>query len=126
MGETMIIGIGTDIIEIKRIKLAVEKEKVNFLNRIFTQNELDYFNTISKNTNTIAGAFAAKEAVMKAFGTGLRGFNFTDIEIVRNELGKPEVKLYNNAKQLAETKNIKEIHLSISHCKEYATAYVVA
>ena len=122
----MIIGIGTDIIEIKRIKLAVEKEKVDFLSRIFTESELDYFNTISKNINTIAGAFAAKEAVMKAFGTGLRGFNFTDIEIIRDELGKPEVKLYNNAKQLADTKNIKEIHLSISHCKEYATAYVVA
>ncbi|NLK71645.1 MAG: holo-ACP synthase [Clostridiales bacterium] len=122
----MIVGIGTDIIEIKRIKNALEKTEDSFLDRIFTEEEKAYFKKNNYNNQSIAGGFAAKEAVMKSLGTGLRGFSFTDIEIYRDDLGKPHVRLYNNAEKIAEDKGIKIIHLSISHCKDYAIAYATA
>lgn len=122
----MIIGVGTDIIEIARIKSAVEKSKHSFLHRIFTDNEIAFFESNHYLVHSIAGGFAAKEAVMKALGTGLRGFQFKDIEILRDHLGKPYVKLYNGARKIADDIQVRKIHLSISHCKAYATAYVVA
>ncbi len=120
----MIKGTGIDIIEIERISKAIENQK--FLERIFTKNEIKYFNTINNNIYTIAGSFASKEAVVKALGTGVRGFKWIDIEIVRNELGKPMVVLYRNAKKIAEENEITKIELSISHCKEYAVAQAIA
>lgn len=89
----MIIGIGVDIIEIERVRQAIQNNK-NFLSKLFTERELDYFINRNMNSEVIAGNFAAKEAVSKALGTGIRGFSFKDIEILRNELGKPEVILH--------------------------------
>lgn len=119
----MIKGTGIDIIEIERISKAIENQK--FIERIFTKDEIKYFNTINNNIYTIAGSFAAKEAIVKALGTGLRGFKWVDVEITRNELGKPLVTLYRNAKNIAEEKGITKIELSISHCKEYAVAQAI-
>lgn len=119
----MIKGIGIDIIEIERIKKAIKNE--NFLYRIFTRLEIDYFDSIKYNTNTIAGSFASKEAVVKVLGTGLRGFKWVDIEIVRDNLGKPHVKLYGNAKAIALEKGIDNIMISISHCRDYAVAQAI-
>ena len=93
----MIIGIGVDIIEIERVRQAIQNNK-NFLSKLFTEKEIDYFISRKMNSEVIAGNFAAKEAVSKALGTGIRGFSFKDIEILRNELGKPEVILHNGAK----------------------------
>lgn len=121
----MIAGIGTDIIEIERIKQAVTQNP-KFISRNFTIKEQDYFNTRKNSYETIAGNFAAKEAVSKALGTGFREFELTDIEITRNTLGAPIVSLYGRAKQIASEKNIKNILVSISHCKEYAVAYCVS
>lgn len=92
----MIIGIGVDIIEIERVRQAIQNNK-NFLSKLFTEREIDYFISRNMNSEVIAGNFAAKEAVSKALGTGIRGFSFKDIEILRNELGKPEVILHNGA-----------------------------
>jgi len=121
----MVKGIGVDIIEIERIKKAVEKSD-RFVKRLFTENEIEYFKSKNMKAETIAGNFAAKEAIVKALGTGLRGFQWTDIEVLRDEFGKPVVHLQGGAKTVATDRGITEIMLSISHCKEYAVANGVA
>lgn len=124
----MIIGIGVDIIEIERVRQAIRNNK-NFLSKLFTEREIDYFISRNMNSEVIAGNFAAKEAVSKALGTGMRGFSFKDIEILRNELGKPEVILHNGANlignKLVGNNNSLRIHLSISHNNSSAIAYSV-
>lgn len=124
----MIIGIGVDIIEIERVRQAIQNNK-NFLSKLFTEREIDYFISRNMNSEVIAGNFAAKEAVSKALGTGMRGFSFKDIEILRNELGKPEVILHNGANlignKLVGNNNSLRVHLSISHNNSSAIAYSV-
>jgi len=120
----MIIGIGTDIIEVARIERAVSKNK-NFLKKIFTEREIAYFASKNNQVTSIAGTFAAKEAVSKVFGTGIRDFKWTDIEIWRDDLGKPNVTLYEGAKVIATQLNIAEIIVTISHCELYAVAYCI-
>lgn len=119
----MIIGIGTDIIEIKRIEKVINRT-TSFVEKAFTKDEIMYFKAKGLKANVIAGNFAAKEAVSKAFGTGFRGFGLKDIEILRDELGKPFVRLSSN---LYKKLGINEftMHISISHSKENAIAYAV-
>lgn len=117
----MIIGVGTDIIEIERIKKAIDSSI--FIQRLFTDEELKYLNT--KKAESFAGYFAAKEAVSKALGTGISGFSFKDIEILKKG-GVPYVVLHGGARKVADGIGIKEIKLSISHCREYAVAFAVA
>ena len=116
----MIKGIGTDIIEISRIKKSMDNPR--FLDKNFTASENEYFIKRKMNPQTVAAAFAAKEAFSKAIGTGIMGFSHKDIEVLHNELGAPYIKLYNNALKIFGNGNI---HLSISHSREYATAVVV-
>lgn len=111
----MILGIGTDITEISRIKHLCSNTK--FLEKHFTSQEIDY---IKDKYNSAAAIFAAKEAYSKALGTGFRMISLKDIEIFHDNLGKPYIKAYNNA-YIDNT----EIFLSLSHCDEYAVAYVV-
>ncbi len=113
--------IGIDIIEIDRIKKLVEKND-RFLNKVFTENEIKYFSEKGYKAQTIAGNFCAKEAISKAFGTGIRNFSFKDIEILRDELGKPIVNTYNNLKKICIDYNVLEINVSISHSRDYAVA----
>ena len=124
----MILGIGTDIIEINRVKASVEKNSA-FIGKMFTNNEIKYFTNRSMSFEVIAGNFSAKEAVSKALGTGIRGFSFKDIEVLRDELGKPYVTLYNKANKIANDavgdNGIYKIHLSISHSKENAISYAI-
>lgn len=121
----MIIGVGTDIIEVDRIEKAIEKTS-SFFDKIYTAKEQAYYKEKHKRVETLAGFFSAKEAVSKALGTGFRSFGMKDIEIIPNALGKPQVYLYNQAKELAEQLGIKDIHISISHCRSYATAFAIA
>jgi len=121
----MVKGIGVDIIEIDRIEKAMKKTD-RFLTRLFTEREIAYFMSKNLKAESVAGNFAGKEAVVKALGTGLRGFQWTDIEILRDELGKPVVYLYNGADQIAKDLGVSQIMLSISHCKTYAVANGVA
>ncbi|APC79545.1 holo-ACP synthase [Clostridium botulinum] len=121
----MIYGIGTDITEIRRIEKAIIRNK-NFTNKLFTKDEMALWEKKNFKLEFIAGRFAAKEAVSKALGTGIRDFNFKDIEIINNELGKPQVILKPKAEDIIRkiSKSYK-IHLSISHEKEYAIAYAL-
>lgn len=116
----MIKGIGTDILEISRIKQSMENPR--FLEKNFTLTENEYFIKKKMSPESVAAAFCAKEAFSKALGTGISGFSHKDIEILHNESGAPYIKLYNNARELCADKNI---HLSLSHSKNYATAIVV-
>lgn len=120
----MILGIGTDIIEIGRIEKIIKRTST-FIPKIFTEIERQYFKQKAYKPETIAGIFAAKEAVSKALGTGFRTFTPKDIEISPNHLGKPEVTLYNGAKLLGEELGLHRAHITISHCKDYAVAYAM-
>jgi holo-[acyl-carrier protein] synthase len=120
----LILGIGVDIVEIRRIKKIVERNK-EFLHKIFNEEEIEYFERRMLRPEYISGSFAAKEAVAKALGTGFRGFGFKDIIITRNSLGKPEVILVGTAKEIALQKGEYIFHLSISHGEDSAIAYAV-
>lgn len=117
----MLLGIGNDIVEIARIERAIQNE--SFKKRVYTPKEIDWIE--KKGTGKMAsyaGRFSAKEAISKAMGTGVRGFNLVDIEILNDELGKPVVEFKNN---LVEEMRNKKVELSISHSREYATAIAI-
>ncbi len=121
----MIFGVGTDIIEISRIKKVIDKHP-GFVNRLFSEEEKEYYEYKQWNPQNIAGGFSAKEAVFKAMGTGLHKFKWKEIEIIRDEKGKPFVKLNGKVKEFADSNYIGLIHISVTHCKEYAAATAVA
>jgi len=121
----MIFGIGTDIIEIDRVKKALQRNP-KILNRLFTEYEITYFQSRNMNIQHIAGGFCAKEAVVKALGTGIRGFSWKEVEILRGSSGKPMVKLYSKAKEIASKSKICTISISISHSESYAMAVAIA
>lgn len=116
--------LGVDIIEIDRIKSAIEKNS-RFLDRIFTVNEQAYFRDNKNKYESIAGMYAAKEAVSKVLGTGISGFTWHDIEIGHTAKGQPIVTLTGGAKDIADQLSIKMIKISISHCKSYAVANAI-
>ncbi len=124
----MILGIGVDIIEIDRIQKAVKKQE-KFLNKIFTVKEIEYFKSRKMNIEVIAGNFAAKEAISKALGTGIRNISFLDIEVLRDKFGKPLVNIENKIKENIETifgvGQVYKIHITISHSKSNAVAYAI-
>lgn len=121
----MIIGIGTDIFEVSRLKKIMEKDPL-FLKSVFTETEINYCHPRKRKEQNYAARYAAKEALMKALGTGWRdGIKFTDIEIENNKLGKPEISLTGVAKQFADNLQVSAIHLSMSHTKEIANAFVI-
>lgn len=116
-------GIGTDIIEIERIELAVSRSGQQFLDRVFTPAEQEH---CKGKVQCLAGRFVAKEAILKALGTGLRELRWTNIEILPNYLGKPEVKLTGAALELAEKTDVARVLVSISHDRGRAVAFAVA
>ncbi len=120
----MIVGVGVDIVEIRRIKYILESHD-KFLEKIFTTKEIQYLKARNLRPEYVAGRFAAKEAVSKALGTGFRGFNFRDIIIESSTLGKPTVTLNGEAKNIASKNGDTTIHLSISHGCDSAIAYAV-
>ncbi|MEX1376475.1 MAG: holo-ACP synthase [Eubacteriales bacterium] len=119
----MIKGIGTDIVEVRRIKKLMENEHA--VERILTQGEKEIFDKKPKSHEFLAGRFAAKEAVAKAFGVGISKCPLNEVEILPDEMGAPYVNLYGNAKALQDKMQVEKIFISISHEKEYAVATVV-
>lgn len=120
----MIYGIGIDIVEIDRMEKAMGNPR--FLQKIFSEEERAYFSERKLAPQSVAGNFAAKEAFSKAMGTGVRGFSFSEVEILRDEAGKPHIALTGAAKKIADEKGICGLYISISHSKKYAIAQVTA
>lgn len=120
----MITGIGTDFIEIVRIQRAIEKNP-HFMERVYTANEIAYCRRKKNVWQSFAARFAAKEAVSKAFGTGIGPVGLMEIEILNAENGQPKVVLHGKALQLAADRNIQRVHISLSHSEAYAMATAV-
>lgn len=116
----MIIGIGTDLVEIRRIKDLLSRQRS--LEKIFTTKELVFAND---NAATLAGNFAVKEAVSKVFGTGFFGVEPYEIEVMRDERGAPFINLSGQAEILALKLGIDQIHVSITNTAEYAQAFAI-
>jgi holo-[acyl-carrier protein] synthase len=122
MEKTPKITVGVDIIEIERIEYAATTLRDSFLKRIYTPAELE----LSDNeAPSLAVRFAAKEAVMKALGTGARGIGWREIEILANNQGSPFVQLYGKARDKAKDIGMSSFSVSLSHSKQYAIAMVV-
>jgi holo-[acyl-carrier protein] synthase len=122
-----VLGIGTDIVETHRIAQMIERHGELFLHRVYTPFEIGYCSERKAATQHYAGRWAAKEAVLKALGTGwARGIRWLDIEI-RNDIGgQPRIVLDGAAREISLESGIDEVLISISHCQAYATAYALA
>jgi len=121
----MVIGIGTDIVQISRFKTLIIQP--SFLNKIYTTKELQHCESKNKGRlASLAVRYAAKEAVMKALGTGYaKGISFTEISVVHDDNGKPQIVLTGFTKEYAEKIGVQNIQLSLSHETDYAIAYVL-
>ncbi len=123
MKNSSIRGLGNDIIEIDRMRQSIERHGQHFLNRLFTQQEQDYCYKFKDPVPHFAGRFAAKEAIVKALGTGIGAkISWHDIEIVNDPDGKPEVTLSPSAREHFQD---PQILVSISHSSSYATAVAI-
>ena len=122
-----IVGIGTDIIECLRIARMIERYGETFLRRVYTAGEINYCQTRKQATQHFAARWAAKEAVLKALGTGWRpGIAWHDIEIRTDSKGLPTVAMRGGAREAVEQAGITQVLVSISHCRTHATAYATA
>ena len=120
----MIIGIGTDIADVHRIAKSIENN--SFKEKVFSHTEITYCETKVNKAESFAARFAAKEAFFKALGTGWRGgMAFNEVEVVNDELGKPTLNIIGTTAEIIKDKNIKIIHVSLSHVKDLAMATVV-
>jgi holo-[acyl-carrier protein] synthase len=125
-GGILIIGLGVDIAEVGRIKTAIERHGETFLRRLYTPAEREYCERFKNKYERYAGRFAAKEAAMKALGTGWsRGVRWVDVEVVRQRGGRPTVKLHGEAGNIAARLGVKNISLSITHTADQAFAQVI-
>lgn len=115
-------AVGVDIIEIERIERALEKFGKRFLGRVYTPLEAAF---CRGRTSELAARFAAKEAVMKALGTGARGVAWREIEVLPNHRGKPLVYLHGRAAKRAQRIGLEELDISLSHSRGFAVAFVV-
>ncbi len=123
----MFIKIGTDICSIKRIEDSYARFGSRFARRILTDSEQEYVFHNSKHSGPrFAARFAAKEAMSKALGTGWRGIDWKEVEVINKRSGEPSIHLHGRAARLAETLGLEKIEVSLSHEREFATAFVVA
>ena len=122
-----VLGIGTDITECLRIAQMIERHGELFVGRVYTPLEIEYCRSRRMATQHFAGRWAAKEAVLKALGTGWRrGISWRDVEILNGAGGRPQAFLKGGTQEIAEKMGINGILVSISHCRSHATAYAVA
>jgi holo-[acyl-carrier protein] synthase len=125
MGINVIFGIGTDIIEIKRVEKLVARGG-QYLETIFTESEMDYCEARARKQEHYAARYAAKEAVLKALGTGWRGgLAYSDIEIIHEESGRPVVSVRGEVRKFFDQHQIRKTSISLSHTKEIAIAVVI-
>lgn len=122
----MLVGIGTDIVSVPRIERLCARWGARFLNRIYTPAEQAYCEKKADRAAHLAGRFAAKEAVLKALGTGRIGAGFTDVEILNDGSGRPHVFLRGRAAYTAQAKGVRRVYVSIAHEGRTAVAFAVA
>jgi holo-[acyl-carrier protein] synthase len=123
----MVLGIGTDLIEIARIERSVERFGEAFLNRIYTPGEIAYCKAKKNSGESLAARFAAKEAAAKALGTGIsRGVSWREFEVRRSPGQRPELHLSGRARQIADRLGIQRLSLSLSHAQTLSIAVVIA
>ena len=122
-----IVAHGIDLVDCPRIAEMVERHGGRFINRVFTEAEQAYAKSTKNEIEKLAGRFAAKEAILKLMGTGWRGkIAWTDIEVVNNAMGQPQVTLAGEVKQIAEKLGINHVSVSITHTANFAIASAVA
>jgi len=122
----MILGTGVDITEVPRIQQALDRHGDRFLRRVFTPEEIRYCTGKPNTAERLAARFAAKEAGMKAIGTGLRGgVTWKDVEVVRMPGQRPQLRYHGRAAQIAAALGCRRAHLSLSHTAEQAIAHVI-
>lgn len=122
----MVVGVGVDLIEIERVKQAYLRHGRRFIDRLFTPAEAAYCLKKKDPYPSLSGRFAAKEAVIKAFGHGFGGrWKWTHIEVAREWSGKPTLRFTGILEKLRKQRKIKRVHLTIAHSKTDATAVVI-
>jgi len=122
----MIVGMGIDVAEVKRIREVFESQGERFVRRVYTEAEAAYCEQFKNKYERYAGRFAVKEAAMKALGTGWsRGVRWVDVEVVRQRGGRPTLELKGEAKKIADGMGVKNIAVSITHTAEQAMAQVI-
>ncbi|MDP8970883.1 MAG: holo-ACP synthase [Actinomycetota bacterium] len=122
-----VVGIGTDAVEIARVRAAVTRTP-GLLDRLFTEAEQSACRSDCGELRFggLAARFAAKEAVAKALGTGVRGFGFRDVEVLPDDLGRPTVTLHDRAQQVAADHGVDRVHVSLTHTRDLAVAHALA
>ena len=122
----LIVGCGIDLVKIERIEKIIKKWGDNFTSRVFTLLEREYCEKKKGNKyQSYAGRFAAKEALLKSLGLGLKGVNWKEIEIENNELGQSIIETSGKLKKIASEKGVSKYFITISHTKDYAIAQVI-
>ena len=123
----MVLGLGTDLIETRRVHESIERFGDRFLERIFTEGEIAYCTRKKNAAESFAARFAAKEAGAKALGTGIsRGVSWKEFEVKREPSGRPTLHLTGRAAELAAAMGVRRLQLSLTHSRELAMAVVVA
>ncbi|MGD0444024.1 MAG: holo-ACP synthase [Edaphobacter sp.] len=123
----MVLGLGTDLIETKRMQESINRFGERFLERVFTAGEIEYCQRKKNSAESFAARFAAKEAGAKALGTGIsHGVSWKEFEVRREASGRPTLHLSGRARELAEAMGVKRMQLSLTHSRELAMAVVVA
>src|SRR5438477_3745156 len=121
-----VLGIGVDLVECARIQRSIDRFGDRFLHRVFTDGEIEYSMSMKYPARHLAARFAAKEAVSKAFGTGIgKAMGWKDIDVRRKESGEPYVVLEGGAKKLAEERKVSKVSISLSHTEHHAMAVIV-
>ena len=122
-----IVAHGIDLVDCPRIEQMIQRHGERFIKRVFTDAEQSYARANKNDVEKLAGRFAAKEAILKLMGTGWRGrIAWTDIEVINNAAGQPEVTLSGEVEKIADTLGIKHISVSITHTANFAIASAVA
>lgn len=126
LSPSAVLGVGIDIVETDRIDQSVEKFGDRFLNRVFLPDEIAYARSMKFPALHLAARFAAKEAISKAFGTGIgKQLGWQDMEIRRKPTGEPYVVLHGKGAELARQRGVSQVLVSLSHCKAYSAANAV-
>ena len=122
----MIVGIGVDLEEVERMKQAIERNGERLIQRVFTAGEIEYVEARANRYERYAARFAAKEAAMKALGTGwTKDIGWRDFEIVNHSNGCPTLKMSGGAARLAEERGCRRVHVSLSHTRNSVIAQVI-